>query len=76
MAMAIQMVDLTTAAAAADQVRRIVIPEEGQGLLELILLHVTVRSEVPTGGAPSNEILARQQCQSSHVIGVGKVHLG
>lgn len=61
MAVAVDMLDLAAAGVAAQQMGRIVIAQDRQGLLVLTLFDIAMRSEISTGGASCDEVLPRQQ---------------
>jgi hypothetical protein len=58
MALAIQVLDLPTAVVIPDQIGRILISEDRQGLLELVLLNVAMSRKVATGAASRDKVSA------------------
>lgn len=70
------VLDFAPGVVIADQVCGVVFTENGEGLFELILFYVAVRSKVAAGSASRNEIFAGEEGQGACEVVIGKVYLG
>lgn len=61
MAVAIEVVNFTAAVAGVDEVGRILIAQQRQGLIEMVLFDMAMGRQIPTCGAARNQVSAREQ---------------
>lgn len=62
------VLDLAPGVVIADEVRRVVFTENGEGLFELVLFYVAVRGKVAAGGASRNKILAGEKGEGTRKV--------
>lgn len=61
MGVAVEMLQFTAAVGAANQVRRIMVSQDRQGLFELVLFDVAMGGEISAGGTSRDEVFAGQE---------------
>lgn len=69
------VLDLAAGVVIADEVCGVVFTKNREGLFELVLFYVAVRSKVTAGGASRNEILAGQKGQGACEVVIREVYL-
>jgi len=70
------MLDLASGVVISNQVCGIVFTENGESLFKLVLFYVAVCSQVTTGSASRNEILAGEKGQGASEIVIREMYLG